>query len=411
MRVATQRTGPGAAAHPDPRGWGLIGAGAGIYTYFDPALELPHLTSHFLITNCFITNNAVGIGADSFVQAEYPRMDVIQRLRIINNTVAWNRIGVWSGNTRLGAPLATPHGGIYFFDLPGPWPRPVCNIFAAGYPTWFVHVQGSPDGEVGDYTMGTAFGSTSPPLIATRNWQSFIFGWKPFMRGLECDFTPHLVPDLHPYWGGLMADPLAVPQFANDIYGCNPWFDDPLEAAPAPNFPSRQRFDNPALFHNYATPMYTASTSWSPQMGSPMYVRDATLNPPGTYPIGTPWSTGTVGPWTLFPSQILGPYAPCGGTSPFAYDVNVWGFGDAPVGCPDQVPFGSPPLLVSALRFNCEWQGTNLQTFLGIRTPPPVEGLGARGTQFRQAAGSSVSPSPRPTREQLGRIVDEVMRR
>jgi len=310
------------------------------------------------------------------------------------------------------APLAPPHGLIFFFDLPGPQWRPVCNIYPAGYPYWFDHVQGTVDAEVNNYTAAITIGSTTPGQLATRT-ALFGFGWNPFMRGLECDFTPHLVPDLHPFWGSSMGDLVAVPSpLSNDIYATNPWYNDPAQA-PSPPFVSRRRFDNPALFHNFHIPLYTASTSWV-QLGAPMYVRDATLNPPGTYPLGTPWTTGTVGPWTLFPNQLLGPYAPCGGTSALTYSVGPWGFGDSPASCPDVVPgiaTGGGTLLVSALRFNCEWYQTNLQTFLGIRTPAPVGGLGEMGRSFQQTSGATVRRTLPPTREELREVVQRVMER
>ena len=155
-------------------------------------------------------------------------------IRITTDEMGTLIIGGFFDGTRIlspdpvpNAPLATPHGGIYFFDLAGPWPRPVCNIFAAGFPNWFQHVQGSIDSEIGDYTQGTAIGSTSPPTPATRTWLT-VFGWKPFMRGLECDFPPHLVPDLHPYWGGLMVSfrqgcltrPVSPPSFVATLPSC-----------------------------------------------------------------------------------------------------------------------------------------------------------------------------------------------
>lgn len=45
---------------------------------------------YFVISNCFIVDNTVGIAIDSTTQ-EFPSPV------IVNNTIAWNRIGIWSG--------------------------------------------------------------------------------------------------------------------------------------------------------------------------------------------------------------------------------------------------------------------------------------------------------------------------
>ena len=72
------------------------GTGAGIYIYSTSPIFLPAICK-ITITNCFITSNRVGIGVDSY---DFPS-PVTHKPRIINNTIAWNAIGLWSGNTRL----------------------------------------------------------------------------------------------------------------------------------------------------------------------------------------------------------------------------------------------------------------------------------------------------------------------
>ena len=57
------------------------GSGAGIYIYSSGPVYVP---SRIIITNCFINNNTVGIGIDSYA----PQFDVPQEPRIINNTIA-----------------------------------------------------------------------------------------------------------------------------------------------------------------------------------------------------------------------------------------------------------------------------------------------------------------------------------
>ena len=130
-----------------------------------------------------------------------------------------------------------------------------------------------------------------------------------------------------------------------------------------------------------------------------MFVLDATLNPPGTYPQG--------GRWTLPPTATFGPYAPCPGSSPTTYNVGVWGYGDVVAGCPDMVPLIGTGL-VSAARFNCERIGpsgsatSNLQTFLGIRgLPDPIDGRQSGGTR----EGTRIEPTVQPTVEEMRRII------
>ncbi|MBP8302465.1 MAG: hypothetical protein KA020_19015, partial [Planctomycetes bacterium] len=292
--------------------------------------------------------------------------------------------------------VVPPHGSIYFFDLPAPtaagWPRPVTNLYVSGYPYWWDHKQAVPaiDAEVGDYTRGIAIGSRGWPITAVRTLLivSPPTTWQPFPAQLECDFSPHLVPDVHPAWGWLMWHP-PVP-FPGDIYASNPWYDDPAQNLSIAGI-TRGRFDNPTLFHNFGG---TGSTSWGTMFSPPMYVRDGTINPPGTFLLP--------GRWTIDPVVQFGPYAPCGGTSATTYDVGTWGFGDAPASCPDQIPgipSGGGTQLLSAIRFNVEHLtsetfplGSNLQTLLGIRTPPPVLNAGTRGMEQQRSTEAQVRP-------------------
>ena len=233
--------------------------------------------------------------------------------------------------TRILTPEAVPnaplvnavsnHGLIYLFARMqfNPWLRPQTNIYDAKVlPYWWTGVQAqpAPDADVENYTTAQ-LGVRPGGSVAERRQDitSTGFFYEAFMRGLECDFTPHLAPDPHPFWGLFMSIP-PNPNLWSDVYACNPWYD---HSAPPPQVPFRR--DNPALFPNAGG---SSSTSWGGFFGAPMFVLDATVNPPGTYPQGSRW--------TLPPTATFGPYAPCPGTSPTTYSVGIWGFGDVAVG-------------------------------------------------------------------------------
>ncbi|MBK9129937.1 MAG: hypothetical protein IPM13_19485 [Phycisphaerales bacterium] len=307
------------------------------------------------------------------------------------------------------APTAGFHGGIYFFDLSSlnPIPRPQANLYpgqqfpdALSPPVlnvdWWAHVQIPSWPELfpgSNYTDASAPGTTTERNV----WIGAAgLGHEPFMRNLECNFSPHLAPDPHPFWGSWMFGQ-ALGNL-RDVYASNPWYDHATNFPP----PLLRRRDNPTLFHNFGGG--PGSTSWGGGFSGPMYVVDATLNPPGTYP--------QAARWTLPPTGPFGPYTPCTGTIGNNYAVGIWGFGDVAAGCPDVVPgiLNAVGLFESAIRLNCERFDSqtgasisNLQTFLGIRTPyAPPEGAAQRSGV---RTGQSVAPSTRPTREAMERII------
>src|SRR5690606_33324125 len=94
------------------------GAGAGIWIHSRGGEQHPSCTVR--ITNCVITDNIVGIALDSFVDG---LIGVPQRPRIVNNTVAWNRVGLWAGEA--GALPAQPSNHS---------PVIINNIFDSGTP-------------------------------------------------------------------------------------------------------------------------------------------------------------------------------------------------------------------------------------------------------------------------------------
>jgi hypothetical protein len=290
------------------------------------------------------------------------------------------------------------HGRFYFFARMefNPHSRPQTNIYDAKVLTdWWGGVQSNPapDADAGNYTT-VALGLRPGGTTAERRQDIVVSGffYEPIMRGLECDFTPHLAPDPHPFWGLWMTIP---PNQAlwSDVYASNPWYD---HMSRPPSVPLRR--DNPCLFHNAGG---SSSTSWFGAFGGPsgVFVVDATLNPPGTYPHNVTGATR----WTLAPTATFGPYAPCPGTSPTTFSVNVWGFGDVALGCPDLVPYMGTQL-VSAARFNCERivngaATSNLQTQLGIRGPQPPQGAGP------PEQGARIAPTVKPTVDEVRRIV------
>lgn len=89
-------------------------------------------------------------------------------------------------------------------------------------------VQGAPapDADAGNYTTA-AIGVRAGGTTAERR-QDITYAGSPyeaFMRGLECDFSPHLPPDPHPFWGPAMfVFPLQLTYWP-DVYANNPWYD------------------------------------------------------------------------------------------------------------------------------------------------------------------------------------------
>ncbi len=54
--------------------------------------------SFLTVSNCFITGNTVGIATDAESPSNEPPA-FGHHIRVINNTIAWNTLGVWNGNT------------------------------------------------------------------------------------------------------------------------------------------------------------------------------------------------------------------------------------------------------------------------------------------------------------------------
>ncbi len=70
-----------------------FGAGAGVFIH-------GALQNQRTISNCFIVGNTVGIAVASDLTAP----GQVHNLAIINNTIAWNAIGIWNGDAVLASP-------------------------------------------------------------------------------------------------------------------------------------------------------------------------------------------------------------------------------------------------------------------------------------------------------------------
>jgi hypothetical protein len=143
-------------------------------------------------------------------------------------------MGGFAENTRIFSRTTASHLGptgdhttIWFFNVPGTYPRPVCNLLIGrstdllGSPpqtvpdvnnAWYAQARANPNPPVGLPTSNYTDGA--PPNSATGD-QSFRYlvrssappvPWTvgsfnvPFMRNLECDFAPSLLPDIHGFW-------------------------------------------------------------------------------------------------------------------------------------------------------------------------------------------------------------------
>jgi hypothetical protein len=314
----------------------------------------------------------------------------------LTSTRIFTRMGAAQGGVTL-----PDRGKVFYFNLiydgsaypPTSFPRPRMNAPVGWGSHWWPHVQNGPatDANDGNYTK-----LLLPP--ASDRWYlinalSSATNYNSIGRALQCDFSPNLLPDLHPYWGGVMQLYLPNP----DVYGSSPWHE---RSVPPPGPPAYTTRDNPTLFHNVGG---TVHSTPSGLFGYTMTgVQDATLNPPACYP-----GTNT---WLIPPTAQFGPWSPCTGGN--SYTIGTWGYGDAQPGCPDVIPPYSG-LDALGIRFNCEvaelW--SNLQSFLVVRSEEiPGENLTVQ----------SISRLPRqPTHEEIEqhnqeasfRILDRFLKR
>ncbi len=209
-------------------------------------------------------------------------------------------------------------------------------------------------------------------------------GKKPFMRNLLCDFSPHLLSDIHPFWGmypgpwRTRPTPTGTVSTFTDAFGCNPWFK--------------------GLGGSSGTPWYDNENLY--------YVKDTydafygIINPPGAWAYST--QGGWLDPWSN--QSMLGPF----GFNPSPNNIYVldltWGIGDTrgPDIVPDTTLTWSQNTYVTGWRFNAQLANpdsqhlwTNLQSFLGLNweklpnpygapAPPKVESITAPSKPLRK---------------------------
>ena len=243
--------------------------------------------------------------------------------------------------------------------------------------SWWEYVQANPivpnPSGVSRYTEGMDKYEISQWYCSNRRILVLNQGWAPIMRNLECDFSPHLLPDFHPGWGSL--DPGWIGgSYFSDIFGSNPWY--------GHSTPLCVLADNRSLYHGQ---------DWKPL--------DGTLNPPGSWVYDPNGVYGYLCPGSV---SLFGPFGYVGSTN---YSVNQCGYGDPAPG-PDLIPDTAN---FQGIRFNCQVgiaaSGNpplgNLQTFLGINGVLPVdpepEGCMAPATRYPAS----------PTAENLKTALDQ----
>src|SRR5690606_27480321 len=150
-------------------------------------------------------------------------------------------------------------------------------------------------------------------------------GRRPFMRNLECDFSPHPLLDVHPFWPALIAT-INASHLGVDPYAANPWYmNDP---GPLPQSDVRKHLtDNPALYHNLFMVGHSIADYQLAQPFNFTAVVQGRLNPPGTF--------FPAAQWVLPPLAQFGPFGGCTGAN---LSFGNWCFNDTPTGCPDVIP-------------------------------------------------------------------------
>lgn len=238
------------------------------------------------------------------------------------------------------APQATNHTIICFVDvvqtLPTTtYPRPNFNFIVGAcltgqnYSWWDwsqknVGINPPAAFPNSNYTVGN-FGSFRESLVLGG------LGFNPFMRNLQCDFSPHLLREYHPIWANFFTNAGGA-GFNPDIFSYNPWFNN------TPVF----SYDNQYAYYDPA---------------APRLVEDGHINPPLTY-LNIP-PNGHLYPWGGFPPFPIFTFAP---GSPTTYSV-----GSTALSFVDT----APSTLSLGARVNCQVNAgtgvqplSNLQTFL-----------------------------------------------
>jgi len=310
------------------------------------------------------------------------------------------------------APGILDHTRVYFLDLPGgPYSRPDANLLIGGiepgtiYYQWWTHVQTPVNAALSaNFTRGNAspqsarFFLTTPPPPPPLPSQN-----RPvFMRELICDYSPHLIRDIHPlwqyYWDSIFFQQPVVPgPMRHDVYGSHPWCAAPWDPGTGAMGIHWSTWDNPYLYYNPNLPGYQASNLiW----GYIQYhnVTVGVTSPPGSYYYSTdspPYHTAPPGYFlTSLATGTFGPFGSCSPGVAGTYATNPLGIGDIGTGCPDEMPI-FPGLDGLGVRFNCQRYPNgvpigNLQTFLVVTTfsENPVD-LAARQPGWSRERGNT----------------------
>jgi hypothetical protein len=311
------------------------------------------------------TYSNLDLGADEMdrlIMAGY-----IDRTRIFSQCIP-------DGSGTVGAFLPiTPHVEVYFFNLQGTYNRPLYTQWTGRNYNWWDFTQStvSLPSPVGNYTQGLS-GSTRQGLVLNSQWEDF-------MRNLECDASPHLLPDYHPAWGTWQnmwgGGPLAN---FSDIFASNPWVQHTTAAS--------MWADNRYLYYDKSVYVLLEGTS----------------NPPGSWLYVAGW--GHVGPG---PYGIFGPFGYTGTTQYTVPGNPAWGYGDSTAGGPDIIPDST----WSGVRYTNQldfWPGgtaTNVQSFLGVNgvclagpgkskqgKAPKVKLVASPGQKEIEAMRASIAP-------------------
>ena len=250
------------------------------------------------------------------------------------------------------------HTRVYFLEAytgtPNSYPRPAMNSILGQTFDWYVHKQSAVDGYTAgginyNYTLGVP-GSLRRASVTGQPAYHV-----PFMRNLECDFSPTLFVDIHPLWaiGFTLFDQRLTP----DIYGSNPWCG--TLTVPV--------LDNPSVYYNLPIP--GVDPQYPPHSFYPFGLlvprgfigtspNGAIINPPGTNAPAGGIFLSTFYTWSVFDLDPA-----CSGAT-VAFSIDAFGLGDANGGC-DIIPDTG----WRGLRYNCQLapiaSGENIQTFLG----------------------------------------------
>ncbi len=268
----------------------------------------------------------------------------------INGTRIFSRNIPNGENGSQSAPLPiADHTLVYFFNLPGIYLRPFYVKWSGQNVPWWDYVQ------IPSFTPNPAGKYTKGITNSFRQTQISNLTWEPFMKGQECDTSPHLIPDWHPFWAQHFSN--LNPTRPADMFGSNPWYHHDWDDGNNPPTLSAIDTDNKYIYYD-------------PNIAITL---EGTTTPPGSWVWTATW--GYLGP---------GPYAPFG---PFGYPGSAnytvptspaWGYGDPTPG-PDIIPFngwlGDRYCVQDLVAFSNPL--SNMQTFLGINN----ELLAERGSK------------------------------